>query len=274
MDDKSGRPAFSPPTPRAIEDFSHKQEQNGVRIGYEYYWPEGKTFYNVVAVEFGILNGADEAIQVLPTDCAFSYQGQPIKSTQLEVDAAAPSLVDRGLSFMDWLGISGSPAVPQSVVMLLPVMLLTLLNPAGTVRVLRDYLAWRRGKAALRRASFEYGSVPAGQYRHGLLFFRFVMPRKPTASWREDLGLTIDVLQHQPGPLAAEEAVPYRFEPFLPSIPLIVVTLAVQFALLAGVCGGFEVIVSGGLNVLPLICGGSYLMAALLAILGLAVDYR
>ena len=59
--------------------------------------------------------------------------------------------------------------------------------------------------------------LPAGQYKHGLLFFQVGMPRKLPDSWQENLGLTIDVLHHQRGPLVAEEAIPHRFEPFLPS---------------------------------------------------------
>lgn len=274
MDDASKTPEFAGLAPRALEDFSHRQDQDGVRIGFEYYCPREKPS-NAIGIELGILNGTDEAIQVLPTDFAFTYQGRPVKSAQLEFDAAAPRLLGRGLSFMDWLGISGSPAVPHEVVLFMPVnLLLTVISPANTARVLRDFLAWRRAKAALRKASFGHEAVPAGQFRHGLLHFQVEITRKQCASWREDLDLTIDVLHHRRGALEAEEAVPYRFKPYLPSIPITVLFLALQFACIAGSCFGLEWIVWGGSNALPFVCGGGYLAVALLAILGLVFDYR
>ena len=274
MNDALKEHRYAQLAPKAIDDFSHQQEQNGVRIGFEYYGQGQFAVNGTVVIEFGILNGTGESIQVLPTDFAFSYRGQPAESAQLEFDAAAPELVDRGLSFLDWLGVAGSPSTTFDVVFFMPVNLALLPITGRTGRALKDYLAWRRGKAALKKMSFEYGAVPAGQFKHGLIFFEVKMSRDQWKSWPENWDITIDVLHHQRGPLVAEKAKPAWRKPYLPSIPVIALTLAFQFAVFAGICSLVELVVSGRLNAVPLICGGAYLVAALLVIVALAVEYR
>ena len=274
MDDTSTARRYSQLTPKTIDDFTHQQEANGVRIGFEYYGLGKDATNQTVVIEVGVLNGTGEPIQVLPTDFAFCYQGQPAGSAQLEWDAAAPDLVDRGLDFLHWLGVAGSPAMPHEVVAFMPLLLALALPSRQTGRVPKDYLAYRRGKAALKRISFAFGSVPAGQFRHGLAFFQIKMSRDRRRSWPEGWDLTIDVVHHQKGPLVAEQSIRHSAQPYLPSIPVIVVLLALQFACFAGIVLVPQLLLTGSYTAAPFVCAGAYLVAALLVILALVFEYQ
>ncbi len=269
---------FSHLNPKAIEDFGHRREENGIRIGFDYYYRiapyAGDAHGGLVVIELGILNGTGQSIQVRPTDFAFTYAGQPVRSTQVEFDAVAMDLVDRGCSVMDWLGVRGSPAYPYEVILLLPLLFVGSLRRSGVA--LKDYIAWRRGKRALRRISFDYDVVPAGQVKHGLIFFRVDMSDDQRATWPEKWDLSIDVLRHSIGPLVSEKAFSLsdRFSPYLPGSGCIVLILAVQFACLTGACYLAERILLPGLMVVPFLCGAAYLVVALLLILALASDFR
>ncbi len=265
---------FSRLTPKEIGGLRYRQKENGVELGFDYYYYSRK--YSVAVVEFGILNKSGQSIEVLPTDLAFTYAGQPVQTAPLEFEAAARRLVDRGLDAMEWLDIRGSPAVPYEVVLLLPLQFPFCLRRSSLY--LKDLAAWRRGKRALREIMFNYGTVKSGEFKHGLIFFHVDRLDKQDVTWPENWNLNIHVLDHQVEPQVSPEAITYKQAPYLPSVGCTVLILAVQFAcLFACLFAGLAWIFSAGhtlpptMIVVPLICGVVYLVFAGLLILALVI---
>ncbi len=268
--------SFSQLTPKAIEDFSRRQTQAGVKLGFDYYYrtaPLFATERNLVVIELGVLNETDQSILVRPTDFSFAYDGQPITSAQVEFDVAASDLVDPGRSFTDALDLG--PAEPHEALLFLPLMLARLHVWPNLARAARDYLAWRQGKRALRKISFNYGTVHPRQFKQGLIFFAVEMTPKQIVAWPEKWDLTIDVLQHISGPQVSEKAIAVskKTSSWLPGVGCIVSALAVQFACLTGSCYLASVLFSLSW-VVPLLCGAIYLFLALLVVLALSADER
>ncbi len=264
---------FSRLAPKEIGDLRYRQKENGVELGFNYYYYSRE--YGVAVIEFGILNKSGQSIEVLPTDFAFTYTGQPVHTAQLEFEAAARALVDRGMDAMEWLNIRGSPAVPYEVVLLLPLQFPFCIRRSSLY--LQDLAAWRRGKRALREIAFDYGTVKSGEFKHGLIFFHVDRLDKQDVTWPENWNLNIHVLNHQVEPQVSPEAITYKYVPYLPSVGCSVLIVAVQFAsLFACLFAGLAWTLAGHTSsptvvVVPLICGVVYLVFAALLILALAI---